>query len=163
MRPDLKSAKKTVKLSVFFMLLGSVWVKAACRMLMKLTPDVMKPFNSFLERDIVYKQPLNLSMSNWRSTWRFLVLLFKVFASPNEKKNENISKLKKWRRLLFTTMTNQFLNKCSSTPLFLDQKYQYSPLCVWAWYSQLLPQFNLENLNNEDWKVAWNTKAFFPK
>jgi hypothetical protein len=34
--PD--STKKTVKLSVFFVLLGSALAKAACRMLMKLTP-----------------------------------------------------------------------------------------------------------------------------
>jgi len=35
---DPKSAKKTVKLSVFFVLLGSACAKAAHRMLMKLTP-----------------------------------------------------------------------------------------------------------------------------
>jgi len=35
---DPKSAKKTVKLAIFFALLGSAFVKAACRMLMKLTP-----------------------------------------------------------------------------------------------------------------------------
>ena len=33
-----QKCKKTVKLSSFFALLGSVHVKAACRMLMKLTP-----------------------------------------------------------------------------------------------------------------------------
>jgi len=36
---DTKSAKKTVKSSSFFTLSGSVSVKAACRMLMKLTRD----------------------------------------------------------------------------------------------------------------------------
>jgi len=34
---DLKNAKKTVKLSVFFALLGSAHTKAACRTLMELT------------------------------------------------------------------------------------------------------------------------------
>jgi len=63
MRPNPKSEKKTVKLSVFFALLGSARIKAACRMLMKLTPDVMKPFNTFLERDVVYKQPLPLTQA----------------------------------------------------------------------------------------------------
>ncbi len=38
---DAKSAKKTVKLSVFFALLGSVRIKAASRTLMKLTPHFM--------------------------------------------------------------------------------------------------------------------------
>ena len=38
MRADPKSAKKTVKLSSFIALLGSASVKAAFRMLMKLTP-----------------------------------------------------------------------------------------------------------------------------
>jgi len=38
---DLKSAKKTVKLSVSFMLLESVPTKAARRMLMKLIPYVV--------------------------------------------------------------------------------------------------------------------------
>ncbi len=38
-RADLKSAKNTVKLSVFFSLLGSVRAKAACKTLMKLTPN----------------------------------------------------------------------------------------------------------------------------
>ncbi len=37
---DPKSAKKTVKLSVFFALSGSARVKAAHRMLMKLTPGI---------------------------------------------------------------------------------------------------------------------------
>jgi len=36
-RADPKSAKKTVKLSSFFVLLGSASIKAACRMLVKLT------------------------------------------------------------------------------------------------------------------------------
>jgi len=36
----LKAQKKTVKLSVFLALLGSALVKAACRMLMKLTQCV---------------------------------------------------------------------------------------------------------------------------
>ena len=38
-RADPKSAKKTVKLSSFIVLLGSARVKAACRTLVKLTPD----------------------------------------------------------------------------------------------------------------------------
>jgi len=37
-RTDTKCAKKTVNLSIFFALLGSVRQKAAHRMLMKLTP-----------------------------------------------------------------------------------------------------------------------------
>ncbi len=37
MHADPKSAKNTVKLSIFFALLGSAGAKAACRMLMKLT------------------------------------------------------------------------------------------------------------------------------
>ena len=38
-RADPKSAKKNVKLSSFFALLGSAWVNAARRTLVKLTPD----------------------------------------------------------------------------------------------------------------------------
>jgi len=38
--PDHKSVKKTVKLSIFFTLLGSTSVKAVRRTLMKLTPGV---------------------------------------------------------------------------------------------------------------------------
>jgi len=38
-RKDPKSAIETVKLSVFFELLGSASAKAVCRMLMKLIPD----------------------------------------------------------------------------------------------------------------------------
>jgi len=37
---DPKSAKKTDGLTVFFVLLGSVLVKAMCEMLVKLTPGV---------------------------------------------------------------------------------------------------------------------------
>jgi hypothetical protein len=37
---DLKSAKKPDNLTVFFALLGSASVEAACRTLMKLTPAV---------------------------------------------------------------------------------------------------------------------------
>ena len=40
MRADPKSAKKTVKLSNFIALLGSACAKVACRMLVKLTPDL---------------------------------------------------------------------------------------------------------------------------
>jgi len=36
---DHKSVKKTDNLTVFFALLGSVLVKAGCRMLMKFTPE----------------------------------------------------------------------------------------------------------------------------
>jgi len=38
MRADTKSAKKIVKLSSFFVLLGTARVKSACRTLVKLTP-----------------------------------------------------------------------------------------------------------------------------
>jgi hypothetical protein len=38
MHADPKRAKKTDNLTEFFMLLGSARVKAACRILMKLTP-----------------------------------------------------------------------------------------------------------------------------
>ena len=41
-RVDPKSAKKMLNLTVFFALLGSVRVKAACRMLVKLTPRVSR-------------------------------------------------------------------------------------------------------------------------
>jgi len=37
--PDPKSAKKTDSLTVFFALLGSVCIKALCKMLMKSAPD----------------------------------------------------------------------------------------------------------------------------
>jgi len=37
--PDPKSVKKTVKLSIFFTLLGSTSVKAVRRTLMKLSPE----------------------------------------------------------------------------------------------------------------------------
>jgi len=36
---DPKSVKKTVNLTVFFVLSGSLNIKATCRMLMKLTPE----------------------------------------------------------------------------------------------------------------------------
>jgi len=39
MRPDPKSAENTDGLTVFFLLLGSGHIKAAHRMLMKLTSD----------------------------------------------------------------------------------------------------------------------------
>jgi len=39
-RTDPKSTKKTYSLTIFFLLLGSVRVKTACRTLMKLTPSV---------------------------------------------------------------------------------------------------------------------------
>jgi len=39
---DPESAKNIVKLEVFFALLGSVHVKAACETLMKLTPIVLR-------------------------------------------------------------------------------------------------------------------------
>ncbi len=42
MRADHKSAENTVKLSVFFALLGSAQVKAAHKMLVKLTTGVSK-------------------------------------------------------------------------------------------------------------------------
>jgi len=40
MLADPESAKKIDNLTVFFVLLGSALVKAACRMFMKLTPGV---------------------------------------------------------------------------------------------------------------------------
>jgi len=42
-RADPKSAKNNVKLSVFFVLLGSAHIKAACKMLMKLTTGEAEP------------------------------------------------------------------------------------------------------------------------
>ncbi len=39
-RTDHESAKKADNLTVFFALLGSAHAKAACKMLMKLTPGV---------------------------------------------------------------------------------------------------------------------------
>jgi len=51
-RADSKSAKKTVKLSVFFALLGSAFEKAAQRTLMKLTVDNLVRFqNKYWEFD----------------------------------------------------------------------------------------------------------------
>ena len=49
---DPKSAKKTVKLSSFFALLGSTSVKAARRTLVKLNPDELlcRKANIFLQR-----------------------------------------------------------------------------------------------------------------
>ncbi len=44
MRADPKSAKNIVKLSVFFAILGAVQVKAARKMLLKLTPGVVRLF-----------------------------------------------------------------------------------------------------------------------
>ncbi len=41
MRKDLKSAKKTDSLTVFFVLLVSARIKALCRTLVKLTPNVV--------------------------------------------------------------------------------------------------------------------------
>ena len=40
MHEDPKRAKKTIKLSSFYAILGSARVRAACRMLVKLTPGV---------------------------------------------------------------------------------------------------------------------------
>jgi len=46
---DPKSEIKTVKLSIFLALLGSALVKAAHRMLMKLTPglNILKPLGAY--------------------------------------------------------------------------------------------------------------------
>ena len=71
MRPDPKSAKKTVKLSSFIMLLGSSCVKAACRMLVKLTPGKQEPIGMLIYnlRDknkviwLLIKQSFMFSMS----------------------------------------------------------------------------------------------------
>ena len=46
---DTKRAKKLLDLTVFFALLGSGSVKAACRMLMKLTPGV-KDFMTTIDK-----------------------------------------------------------------------------------------------------------------
>jgi len=46
-RADPKSAKKTVKPSSFFVLLGSAWVKVAGRTLMKLTPSLESTIPKF--------------------------------------------------------------------------------------------------------------------
>ena len=40
MRTDSKSEIKLLNLTVFFSLLGSALIKAACRILVKLTPDI---------------------------------------------------------------------------------------------------------------------------
>ena len=45
MRKDPKSAKKLLNLTFFFALLGSAHVKDACKMLVKLTPDVKRTKN----------------------------------------------------------------------------------------------------------------------
>jgi len=57
---DLKSAKNTVKSSVFFVPLGSVRVKATCKMLVKLTPRSWsnQPF-CCLPRLWLYKTKIN--------------------------------------------------------------------------------------------------------
>ncbi len=44
MHADPKSAKKTDGLTVFFVLLGSALVKAASKMFVKLTPNIVKMF-----------------------------------------------------------------------------------------------------------------------
>jgi len=44
MRTDPKIVKKIDNLTVIFMLSGSDYIKAACRMLMKLTPGVVVDF-----------------------------------------------------------------------------------------------------------------------
>jgi len=54
--PDPKSAKNTVKLSVFFVLVGSACIKAAHKMLVKLTPCVRKKFAN------TWKNSLRISM-----------------------------------------------------------------------------------------------------
>ena len=50
MPTDTKSAKKTVKLSSFFALLGSASVKAACRTLVKLNPCFEFSFKAFIRQ-----------------------------------------------------------------------------------------------------------------
>ena len=62
---DPKSAKKAVKLSSFFALLGSSRVKAARRTLVKLTPD--RPADEGLSRrnsDTRFIQPIARKMDN---------------------------------------------------------------------------------------------------
>ena len=49
---DPESTKKTVKLCSFFPLLGSAGVKAACRTLVKLTPEGDNP----IKRNLVFKR-----------------------------------------------------------------------------------------------------------
>jgi len=51
-----KAKKKTVKLSIFFVLLGSAHAKAASRMLMKLTLELCltKVHNVFLRKKLFY-------------------------------------------------------------------------------------------------------------
>ncbi len=54
-RTDSESAKKTEDFTVFFVLFGSAWVKAACKMLMKSTLQFL--FN--LKNDkIIFESPL---------------------------------------------------------------------------------------------------------
>jgi len=51
-REDPKRAKNTVKLLVFFALLGSVSIKAACKMLVKSTPEIKSNVSASIEFNI---------------------------------------------------------------------------------------------------------------
>jgi len=91
LRTDPKSAKKTAKLSVFFVLLGSVCVKAACKMLVKLTLDVHcrrandTHFGAFFrlkifEMEHCFHWGLNTVLSNIRK--RFATIVTSKCADP---------------------------------------------------------------------------------
>jgi len=75
---DPKSAKKTDNLTVFFVLLGFVWIKTAYRMLMKLTPcRSVGMDNSNIPADwLVRRWPRRSPRtrcpcrSSWSSAWR---------------------------------------------------------------------------------------------
>jgi hypothetical protein len=56
---DPNSAKKIVKLSVFCALSGSVCTKAACKTLLKLTPDVINQVSKAFFAENVGKIDLN--------------------------------------------------------------------------------------------------------
>ena len=81
-RADPKSAKKTVKLSSFFALFGSGHIKAARKMLVKLTPDHIF---SFIHDSNT--QTFSYFKKNWHlGPFRVLAILWKrwfVFRSTN--------------------------------------------------------------------------------
>jgi len=64
---DHKSVKKTVKLSIFFVLLGSACVKAARKMLLKLTPGVGQTYDKIRDKCSLYL----LYISLWTKALRY--------------------------------------------------------------------------------------------
>ena len=112
-RTDPKSAIKLLNLTVFFALLGSAGVKAACRMLVKLTPRLQPGDPLHTARS----QPLGHCRDHWRLCSLFSVCIlselgyFSQFFQPKNKIKTNIFKI-------FLLTIRIFCQKCGSQIIF---------------------------------------------